>query len=150
MANPNPHPPARFTSDNQPANKGRKKSIINQLAELRGEQFKAELSKDELHGVINSLWEKSMPELKEIWDDNERPVFMRLAANAMVTDIKKGELSRFNNLMNVVYERAAAKLEVNHTGTITHVTADVCGLLEDFNRLNEERTIIEAESSVPV
>lgn len=86
----------RFSKDNQPENKGRKKSILNHDA------VKA-LSFADLRTVIFDLIAKPTEELETIAEDKTQPAFISVIAGAIVSDKNKGRATTITDCLNRLY-----------------------------------------------
>jgi len=106
--------PYGFTKDNQPANKGRKKSILGVLSELTGDNFKRELSREQKMEIIEVMTEKSSEELSEIYNNKANPIFIRMIANAIKSSIENGDVKVLETIWDRVYGKPAQS--VNHGG----------------------------------
>jgi hypothetical protein len=93
----------KFSKTNRPKNPGRKKSILRHLSELTGEQYRVELSKADKHRIIESMLEKTKDELQAIHQDESRPIFMRIIANAIRTEMLAGDLKVMDSILNRVH-----------------------------------------------
>jgi len=123
MANKNPKLPpvkARFSKNNQPKNRGRKKSILRHLGELTGETFRVELTKEDKYRIIESLIEKSEIELAEIIKDKTRPIFVRSIATALQNEMKLKDLSITTIVLDRVHGRPKQVTEskIVNTGAV--------------------------------
>lgn len=112
MANDNPSPENRFTSENQPANRGRKKSILGVLSELTGDNFKRELSREQKMEIIEVMTEKSSEELSEIYNNKLNPIFIRMVANAIKSSMDNGDVKILETIWDRIYGKPAQS--VNH------------------------------------
>lgn len=108
--------PHVFTSENQPANRGRKKSVLNHLSELTGEAYKLELSQGDKYRIVECILEKSEEELKEIEADATKPMFLRYLAKAMQDGFAVGKLEILETIFDRVYGRPKQDTKVHHTG----------------------------------
>lgn len=102
---------SRFTSQNQPKNKGRKlsrfKEIINELDEL-GES----LSLEDFNKVVKSLLTLNKDKLVEIAQNSETPIAIVIIASAIAGDIENKQLGNLDRLLDRVYGKATQKSEV--------------------------------------
>ncbi len=111
----------QFTSEYQPDNRGRKKSILTVLGELTGDRFQIELSRTDKMRILECMIEKSQDELKEISEDKQMPIFTRLVAKRVHDDLELGLISSLETLLDRVYGRPAQNKIIEHKGKITHV-----------------------------
>lgn len=102
---------SRFTSQNQPKNKGRRpsrfKEIINELDEL-GES----LSLEDFNKVVKSLLTLNKDKLVEIAQNSETPIAIVIIASAIAGDIENKQLGNLDRLLDRVYGKATQKSEV--------------------------------------
>lgn len=101
---------SRFTSQNQPKNKGRKpsrfKEIINELDEL-GES----LSLEDFNKVVKSILTLNKDKLVEIAQNNDTPIAIVIIASAIAGDIENKQLGNLDRLLDRVYGKATQKVE---------------------------------------
>ncbi len=121
MANDNPSPENRFTSENQPANKGRKKSILSHLSELTGESYKLELSKADKYRIIESLIEKSEEELEEVIADKSKPMFVRMVAEAVKDQAGKCSVILLETIFDRIYGRPTQDVKTTMAGEVDFI-----------------------------
>ena len=108
--------PFAFSAENQPANRGRKKSILGVLSELTGDNFKRELSREQKMEIIEVMTEKSSEELAEIYNNKLNPIFIRMVANAIKTSMEAGDVKILETIWDRVYGKPAQNL--NHGGQV--------------------------------
>lgn len=89
------NPDQRFTSENQPENRGRKKSKLSAFIQ------ESEIGADDINKVIkNVIFEKSQKELQQLLEDVDQPMLIRVFIRAYLEDFKRGDLTRFETLAN--------------------------------------------------
>lgn len=108
----------RFSSTNQPANRGRKKSILTVLSELTGESFKKELSREQKMDIVEVMVEKSSEELSEIYNNKANPIFIRMIANAIKTSMENGDVKILETIWDRVYGRPSQYIDGNLKGNM--------------------------------
>lgn len=115
----------KFSTDHQPdaqnRSGGRKKSILSVLSELTGDTFQIELSRTDKMRIIECMMEKTEPELKEISDNVEMPIFTRLVAKRVHDDLALGLIANLETILDRVYGRPAQNKIIEHKGKVTHV-----------------------------
>lgn len=121
MSNDNPSPETRFSAENQPANRGRKKSILNHLAELTGESYKLELTKADKYRIIESLIEKSEEELDEVTKDKTKPMFVRMVAEAVKDQAGKCSVILLETIFDRIYGRPTQDVKTTIGGEIDFI-----------------------------
>lgn len=98
--------PHVFTSENQPANRGRKPSIFKRLPELMGAEWQVHLTKEDKHRIFEALIEKTPEELKKISEAEEQPVLIKIVAEAIL----KNELKNLNlDILTIILDRVHGK-----------------------------------------
>ncbi len=107
--------PHAFTAENQPANRGRKKSILGVLSELTGDNFKRELSREQKMEIIEVMTEKSSEELSEIYNNKLNPIFIRMVANAIRTSMDNGDVK----ILETIWDRVYGKPEQSNKTDLT-------------------------------
>lgn len=87
-----PNPATQFSSTNQPEKNGRKKRIYTILKE---KGFGA----DDIKTAFKEMAFYSIPELKEIYKDETKPVITRIIANQFAIALTKGDYGRIREIM---------------------------------------------------
>ena len=95
----------RFTSENQPKNRGRKKS------KLKGMIEKNDLGADDINNMLSNLIDKDQDELQEIANDSKTPIIMRTFAGALLKDIKDERTGTLENMLDRWVGKATQKVE---------------------------------------
>jgi len=98
----------KFTKDNQPPNRGRKKNVFTQYKE----QF--DLSADDVSTIIAYLCSLNIEELSKISADKKTPAIVINFARALLVSIKKGELNALERML----DRKVGKPDFNFKGSI--------------------------------
>ncbi|MCK4813007.1 MAG: hypothetical protein KAT14_03615 [Candidatus Marinimicrobia bacterium] len=83
----------RFSSTNQPKNRGRKPSILKKYIKDNG------VTTDDMLHCFKYVLGKSMEELKEIIKDPKKPVVIVSAATAVLKDMTKGKMDNISTIM---------------------------------------------------
>ena len=131
----------RFTSENQPKNKGRKPSLYKQLKELTGKKVDFELSKEDYYKVIRFLMERTPGELQKILDnakDKENgstPIWVLNIISAINSDIRYGRTSTIDMIFDRLFGKSTQPIEGD-------VNANVSGSLNvDLSVLTNEELL---------
>lgn len=131
----------RFTSENQPKNKGRKPSLYKQLKELTGKKVDFELSKEDYYKVIRFLMERTPGELQRILDnakDKENgttPIWVLNIISAINSDIRYGRTSTIDMIFDRLFGKSTQPIEGD-------VNANVSGSLNvDLSVLTNEELL---------
>lgn len=104
----------RFTSSNQPANRGRKKSAFNLLREKVHAEEGYRLSKEDCYKLCACIIELPLETLKEIYKDTTSPAWVVSIVGAVVADIKLGRMVTVDSLFDRLYGKASQPTENKH------------------------------------
>jgi len=102
MAKGNPNPKNKFSSTNQPKNRGNgeTKSKLRSLVVDKG------LSSTDISKLICTIFDNTEDELKETIEDKEKPFLVRAFARAFFDDVQQGKLTNINTML----DRAVGKV----------------------------------------
>ncbi len=114
MANKNPSPNTRFTKDNQPAVKGRKKSVLKSLA------IESDLNSDDISALMKNMFEYTEDELKRMVEDKKQPFLLRAFGRAIFDDVQQGKLYNITTML----DRAIGKVTEKREHTINTEAID--------------------------
>ena len=89
-----------FSSTNQPANKGRKKSVFNQIRDKVYAEEGLRLSREDCYKLCASLIELPVEELKTIYKDPTSPAWVVSIVGAILNDIKFGRMFTVDSLFD--------------------------------------------------
>lgn len=111
MARGNPNPKQenlapRFSSTNQPKNRGRKKSTLKALTIGEG------LTSDDSARIMKWVAGMNMDEMKQVVMDEKQPVIVRVFVKAVLRDFKNGQLDNIEKIMDRAFGKAVARQEV--------------------------------------
>lgn len=87
----------RFTSTNQPKNRGRKPHIYTQIKEVYS------ISADEYRKVIQYLMNLTKEEIAKLANAQDTPIWIVNLCMALVTDTKKGNTTLLSELTDRLY-----------------------------------------------
>lgn len=97
----------RFTSENQPPNRGRKPKLYTVAKKSYG------ITLDEFRDVVNYLWQLPKGEVKEITEREDTPIWVANVCRALLKDTARGTLNALRELMQLMFgKELAAKIEV--------------------------------------
>lgn len=96
----------RFSSTNQPANKGRKKSVFNQLCDKVYAEEGLRLSREDCYKLCASLIGLPVEELKAIYKDTASPAWVVSIVGAILSDIKFGRMVTVDSLFDRFFGKA--------------------------------------------
>lgn len=111
----------RFSSTNQPKNRGRKPKLYKQLKELIGKQVGYELEEKDFHDVIRFLMESDLATLeraikvKDAKGNNvlnpKLPMWVANVITAMNTDVRYGRTNTLEMLFDRIFGKAVQPLQ---------------------------------------
>jgi hypothetical protein len=97
----------KFSSDNQPANPGRRPNVYEKY--IKEER----VSLDDQRAIFSSILAYNSDEVDVILKSKEKPpVGMVLILKAIATDLKKGELINYEKLMDRTHGKSTQPLEI--------------------------------------
>lgn len=103
----NPPIEHRFSSTNQPANRGRKPSRLKAFIEDNG------LSHADLNNTIKYIFPMTEKELNELKNDPEKPILMRLLVGAILKDMENSGLYNVMQLFNRAFGQPKQEVDLN-------------------------------------
>lgn len=103
----------RFSSTNQPANRGRKPSLYKQLLQQWGEDDTPKPTKEDYSRAINHLLQSTEEDLQEIGNDKNTPVWVRSIVSAIREDMQAGRISTINILFDRVFGKPSQSADVD-------------------------------------
>jgi len=101
----------KFSSTNQPKNAGRKKSKLKDFVK------ESDLGADDIGIIIKQIFDKTEDQLKELLSDKEQPFLLRMFVRALFEDLKRGDITNLNKLLDRSIGKVTDKVE--HSGSIT-------------------------------
>lgn len=97
----------KFTSDNQPPNRGRKPKLYTIAKKSYG------ITLDEFKEVVNYLWQLPKDEVKKIAEKDDTPIWMANVCRSLYKDTARGTMNAFRELIHLMFgKELAAKIEV--------------------------------------
>ncbi len=141
----------KFTSDNQPQNRGRKPSLYNKLRTITGKTVKHEMSKEDYYDILKYLMEQTPAQLRQmagmIKNDGEKgsmfdaeiPVWLMNMITAILGDIRYGRTTTLDSIMDRMFGKASQTVEA----VIGNVDARTSSLTDEEIQ-NEIKRIEEA------
>lgn len=112
----------RFTSDNQPPNRGRKPSIFKYIKEKTGKKVDPEMSKEDYVKVIRHLMESTPEEIERLVKDadgspnKDTPIWVLNVISAINSDIRYGRTSTVEMLFDRVFGKVNQSIDVTSDG----------------------------------
>lgn len=101
----------KFTSDNQPPNRGRKPKLYTIAKKSYG------ISLDEFKEVVNYLWQLPKDEVREIAERGDTPIWMANVCRSLYKDTGKGVMNTLRELIQLMYgKELATKIDVTTNG----------------------------------
>lgn len=113
----------KFTKENQPANRGRKKNVFKFYQE------KYDLSSQDVNNTIEFLLSQSIDDLQKIIKDPKKPAMVVNFATAVLTGIKKGDLSAIERMLDRKVGKPKEVVEVH--GNINTSNYDLSKLSDE-------------------
>lgn len=101
----------RFTSDNQPLNRGRKPKLYTIAKKSYG------ISLDEFREVVNYLWQLPKDEVREIAERGDTPIWMANVCRSLYKDTSKGVMNTLRELVQLMFgKELATRVDVTTNG----------------------------------
>ena len=101
----------KFTSDNQPANRGRKPKLYTVAKKSYG------ITLDEFRDVVNYLWQLPKDEVKKIAEKDDTPIWMANVCRSLYKDTAKGVMSTLRELIQLMFgKELTTKIDVTTNG----------------------------------
>lgn len=101
----------KFTSDNQPANRGRKPKLYTIAKKSYG------ITLDEFKDVINYLWQLPKDEVKKIAEKDDTPIWMTNVCRSLYKDTAKGVMNTLRELIQLMFgKELTTKIDVTTNG----------------------------------
>lgn len=121
----------RFSSTNQPTNRGRKPKLYT----LAKKAYK--ISFEEWQDTALYLLECSEAEVKEIAEKPETPIWVVSICKAILSDTRKGSMASLNDVLDRLFGKARISAEVKASGGMTIVVRndEEKKKLEDIGKL---------------
>lgn len=101
----------RFTSDNQPLNRGRKPKLYTIAKKSYG------ITLDEFKDVVNYLWQLPKDEVREIAERGDTPIWMANVCRSLYKDTSKGVMNTLRELVQLMFgKELATRVDVTTNG----------------------------------
>lgn len=98
----------QFTSENQPANAGRKPSLLKAYIQDNG------VSIQDVRLVFkNIIFEKTKEELDELLQDESQPMLVRTITGAYLKDFEAGRIDIINSLLDRIFGKADQAIQLS-------------------------------------
>lgn len=136
----------KFTSDNQPQNRGRKPSLYKKIRAITGKTVKHEMSKEDYYDIIKYLMEQTPGDLRKMAGmvngegqksnmfDAEIPVWLMNMITAILGDIRYGRTTTLDSILDRMFGKASQTVE-----------AIVGNIDSKTSHLSDEEVMIEIE-----
>lgn len=110
----------RFSSENQPANAGRRPSILTNLERITKKEFGVELSKTDYDTLYAWALERTPEELKELQDEgsNSVPLIVLVLVKSLLGDIADGKMNSLKMIMDQINKKPDM-LDINQNTDIS-------------------------------
>ena len=122
----------RFTSDNQPLNRGRKPKLYTIAKKSYG------ITLDEFKEVVNYLWQLPKDEVKEIAEKDDTPIWMANVCRSLYKDTAKGVMNTLRELVQLMFgKELTTRVDVTTNGKdmVTPPSVNVQVVTNDPNLL---------------
>lgn len=138
----------RFTSENQPKNKGRKPKVYKELKKLLGKEVGHELEEQDFKDIMQALLELPYGKLDKLShaEGNPKalrgdiPAWVQILVRNIVGSAKRGKIDALEYVLNRLFGNATQKIEGEVT--TTHQAKDLSMLtteeLLQYNMLLEK------------
>lgn len=97
----------RFTSKNQPANAGRRPSLLTKLERITKKEFGVELSKSDYDTLYAWALERTPAELDELKDDKSKdvPLIVLVLIKSLLGDMADGKMNSLKMIMDQINKK---------------------------------------------
>lgn len=97
----------RFTSKNQPANAGRRPSLLTKLERITKKEFGVELSKSDYDTLYAWALERTPAELEELKDDKSKdvPLIVLVLIKSLLGDMADGKMNSLKMIMDQINKK---------------------------------------------
>lgn len=108
VGNKKPPKDKQFSSTNQPANNGRKPSLLKAYIQDNG------VSIQDVRLVFkNIIFEKTKEELDELLHDESQPMLVRTITGAYLKDFESGRIDIINSLLDRIFGKADQAIQLS-------------------------------------
>lgn len=90
----------QFSKTNQPAKNGPRKSVIREIEEQTGIEFKVELSSHDRNSILAWLLERSTNEIIKMVNSKDAPLFIVAAGQALVQSINNKNIATLEKILD--------------------------------------------------
>ena len=97
----------RFSSKNQPANAGRRPSLLTKLERITKKEFGVELSKSDYDTLYAWALERTPAELEELKDDKSKdvPLIVLVLIKSLLGDMADGKMNSLKMIMDQINKK---------------------------------------------
>lgn len=116
----------RFTSENQPSNRGRKPSLYKKLKAITGKKVGWELEKEDYFNVIRWVMEQTPSALERLIKDGngkpnkDVPLWLLNIISALNTDMRYGRTSTVEMIFDRIFGKATQPVESEINAEVTN------------------------------
>lgn len=138
----------RFTSENQPPNRGRKPSLYKKLKAITGKKVGWELEKEDYFNVIRWVMEQTPSALERLIKDvngnpnKDVPLWLLNIISALNTDMRYGRTSTVEMIFDRIFGKATQPVESEISAEVTNKGVNLSALsteeLLQYNALLEK------------
>ena len=101
----------RFSSTNQPKNRGRKPSAYKALLKHVEQQGGAPLTREEFNKLSLQIINAPLPTLLELEKDEELPIWLKTYIRGYITDLKEGNTRTMEQCLDRLFGKATQPTE---------------------------------------
>jgi len=114
----------KFSKEYQPANRGRKRSLINQiLQDYKLDNGGKELSKEDSYKLIEAVLNMTGKEMQALSENPDTPAWLISIASAVAADIRRGQIATVEKVWNRIFGYPKQDLDLsNPDGTLAPQT----------------------------
>lgn len=137
----------KFTSDNQPRNRGRKPQLYKQIKEITGKKVENGLEKDDFLKIMQWIVEQDTETVQGLIKgadgrtNKNTPLWMINMISAINADIRYGRTTTLEMILDRLFGKSTQPLDANVDAQVTS-TVDFSALsteeLLQYNALNEK------------
>lgn len=105
----------RFTSENQPANPGRKPMIYTKLKNILKKEFDVQLTKEDYEKIFAYILELTPDEIAKLGKGDiskHIPMYILILINSLSSDLDNGNMNNFTAIMDRVFGKSVEKKEI--------------------------------------
>lgn len=124
----------RFTSENQPRNRGRKLSLYKKLKAITGKSVGYELEKEDYFNIIRWVMEQTPADLEKIVKgvdgktNMNTPLWLLNIVSALNSDMRYGRTSTVEMIFDRIFGKASLTIESEVNAQVTNNSVELSAL----------------------